>query len=59
MKQTAKKEVKAYSFDEYRKKFPSPPSNENENETTENPAELGIKLAEKSLAKVRQQARQS
>lgn len=57
MKQTAKKEMKAYSFDEYRKKFPPPPSNENE--ATENPAELGIKLAEKSLAKVRQQARHS
>jgi hypothetical protein len=57
MKHPAKKEAKAYSFDEYKKKFPPPSSNENE--TTENPAELGVKLAEKSLAKIRQQARRS
>jgi hypothetical protein len=54
MKHAAKKEVKAYSFDEYKKKFP-PPSVD-ENETLENPAELGVKLAEKSLAKIRQQS---
>ena len=60
MKHATKKEVKAlpsekYTFDEYKKRFPPPSSIESE--TIENPAELGIKLAEKSLAKIRQRAR--
>ena len=62
MKHAAKKEVKPfvspeYTFDEYKKKFPPPTSTDNE--TTENPADLGVKLAEESLARIRQHARHS
>ena len=57
MAQQSKKET-TYSFEEYKKRFPPPPPSE-EDEPIEDPAELGVKLAEKSLAKLREQARRS
>lgn len=57
MKQRSKKAVEAYSFDEYKKKFPPPALKKPKRPET--PTELGIKLAEASLAKARAQSRRS
>ena len=60
MKQhTTKKAPKTYSFEEYTRRFPTPSSPNQDQPIEEDLSELGTKLAEKSLAKVRQEARRS
>lgn len=58
MKRNAKNEKKAYSFEEYKRKYPSP-ANLKKAESLRTPHEVGVKLAEQSLAKVRRQIQQT
>ena len=49
MKNRTKKEGETYSFEEYKKRFPPPPPLAEE-QPSEDPADLGARLAEESLA---------
>ena len=53
MKRKPKTQKEEYSFEEYRNKF-SPPPPEPKKKISDNPFELGVKLAHESLAKLRE-----
>jgi hypothetical protein len=59
MKRSTKKEPKGYSFDEYIKRFPTPPPPDEREPIEDNPSEMGAKLAEQALAKVRAEAKRT
>lgn len=54
MKKRVQKDVQAYSFDEYKKKF-SQPSTDRKDKDKVKPFDRGVRLAEEILAKVRNQ----
>jgi hypothetical protein len=58
MKRSEKNAQKAYSFDEYKRKFSSPLASKKA-ESRKTPYEWGVKLAEESLAKARRQLQRS
>jgi hypothetical protein len=55
MKTNPKKEREVYSFAEYQRRFPPPPPQQDDR-PYEDPSELGAKMAEESLARIRKQA---
>ncbi len=52
MTEKAKKEQRAYSYEEYRRKF-YPYSAQENKEQSNSPYELGVKMAKESLERVR------
>jgi hypothetical protein len=53
MKKVKQEEDEMYTFEEYKKKF-CPPTVEDEGKFSDNPREVGIRLAEESLQQIKQ-----